>query len=98
MHNLPESGFVRLRQIVGDPKSVPPIPPLIPICKSAWWEGVRTGRFPRPVKIGPRTTAWPIEAIRALIERLNDTASSSDEPEAVEGVEVRAPPVPIEAQ
>ncbi|MEN8130521.1 MAG: AlpA family phage regulatory protein, partial [Pseudomonadota bacterium] len=34
-----------------------------------WWEGVKTGRFPKPVKLGPRITAWCVEDIRALIER-----------------------------
>jgi hypothetical protein len=42
---LPETGFVRLRQIIGDPKADPPIPPLIPVGKSTWWEGVKSGRY-----------------------------------------------------
>jgi prophage regulatory protein len=67
--SLPESGFVRLHQIIGNPKSSPPIPAVIPISKSSWWLGVKEGRFPTPVKLGPRTTAWRVEDIRALIER-----------------------------
>jgi hypothetical protein len=46
MHQIPEVGFLRLSQILGDPKSDPPIPPIIPIKKSCWWQGVKTGRFP----------------------------------------------------
>lgn len=57
---LPNCGFVRW----------PQIKPFIPICKSAWWEGCRAGRFPQPVKLGPRTTAWRVEDIRDLIDRL----------------------------
>lgn len=67
MHVLPETGFLRLPQIVGDPKADPPIPALIPVSKSTWWLGVKTGRFPRPVKLGPKTTAWRVEEIRELI-------------------------------
>lgn len=67
MHSLPESGFLRISQIVGDPTATPPIPPIVPVGKSTWWQGVRTGRFPKPVKLGPRTTAWRVEDIRALI-------------------------------
>ena len=67
MHNLPETGFLRLSQIIGDPKADPPIPAVIPVSRSTWWAGVKAGRFPKAVKLGPRTTAWPIEAIRALI-------------------------------
>jgi predicted DNA-binding transcriptional regulator AlpA len=29
---------------------------------------VKSGRFPKPVKLGPRITAWRIEDIRHLIE------------------------------
>jgi len=64
---LPETGFLRLPNIIGNPRANPPIPPLIPVGKSCWWEGVRSGRFPRPVKIGRRVTAWRVEDIRALI-------------------------------
>ncbi|MHB1374772.1 MAG: helix-turn-helix transcriptional regulator [Thauera sp.] len=67
MHQLPETGFLRLPQIIGDPKAQPPIPAIIPVKKTCWWEGVRTGRFPKPVKLGPRVTAWRVEDIRALI-------------------------------
>lgn len=62
-NSLPETGFLRLRAIVA------PNGP-IPVGKSTWWQGVRAGRFPRPVKLGPKTTAWRVEDIRALIERL----------------------------
>ncbi|MCE2946123.1 MAG: helix-turn-helix transcriptional regulator [bacterium] len=67
MQGLPETGFLRLPQIIGDPKAQPPIPAIIPVKKSCWWDGVRAGRFPKPVKLGPRVTAWRVEDIRALI-------------------------------
>lgn len=66
---LPETGFVRLNQIIGDKNADPPIPPVIPIGRSTWWEGVRVGRYPKPIKLGPKTTVWRVEDVRALIER-----------------------------
>ncbi len=66
MHTLPETGFLRLPQIIGDPEAEPPIPPIIPVKKSCWWDGVRSGRFPKPVKLG-RCTMWRVEDIKALI-------------------------------
>ena len=60
-NEIPRSGFLRLSSIIGDGKP-------IPVSKSTWWEGVKSGRFPRPVKLGPRITAWRVEDIRALIE------------------------------
>ncbi len=68
MHSLPETGFVRLPIILGNPKANPPVPPIIPIGRSAWWAGVKAGRFPQPIKLGPRTTCWRAEDIRALID------------------------------
>ena len=40
------------------------------ISRSSFLEGCRTGRFPQPIKIGPRTTVWRAEDIAALVERL----------------------------
>ena len=65
--SLPETGFLRLPQIVGNKKANPPIPPIIPVCKSTWWSGVASGRYPKPVKLSPRVTVWRVEDIRALI-------------------------------
>lgn len=60
---LPAIGFIRLSAILA------PNGP-IPVGRSTWWAGVKSGRFPKPVKLGPRTTAWRVEDIRALVERL----------------------------
>jgi prophage regulatory protein len=62
IHHFPQTGFLRLASILA------PTGP-IPIGRSTWWAGIKTGRFPKPVKLGPRTTAWRVEDIRALIER-----------------------------
>jgi prophage regulatory protein len=64
---LPATGLLRLKQIIGDARANPPIPALIPVGKTAWWAGVKAGRFPKPVVLGPRATAWRAEDIRALI-------------------------------
>lgn len=69
MIQLPETGYLRLPQIIGDAKRS--IPAVIPISKSAWWAGVRQGRYPASVKLGPRTTVWRVEDIRALIAETN---------------------------
>ncbi len=58
---FPKTGFVRLSQIL------PPQGP-IPVSKSTWWQGVKEGRFPQAQKLGPRTTVWRVEDIRALFE------------------------------
>jgi predicted DNA-binding transcriptional regulator AlpA len=58
---LPEIGFVRL----------PTLLQLIPVSKSTWWAGVKSGRYPQPVRtLGRRITAWRVEDIRALIKQV----------------------------
>ena len=60
----PETGLLRLSDILGNKKK----PPIIPISRSAWWAGVKSGRYPQPVKLSPRCMCWKSEDIRALIE------------------------------
>lgn len=66
--NIPKTGFLRLPQVLA----------LIPISKSAWWAGCKTGRFPKPIKLGPRTTVWRAEDITALIEIVNSQQARHD--------------------
>lgn len=72
MHSLPETGFLRLPQIIGDANAKPPIPAVIPVSKSTWWAGVKAGRYPKPTKLSARVTAWRIEDIRALIAQAGE--------------------------
>ena len=58
---FPETGFVRLASILA------PRGP-IPVSKSTWWAGIKSGRFPKPAKLGPRITVWRAEDIRNLID------------------------------
>ena len=57
---IPSIGFLRLHQVLT----------LVPVSKSTWWAGCKTGRFPKPVKLGPRTTAWRAEDITALVQSI----------------------------
>jgi len=99
MHQLPETGYLRLSQIIGQsavtqeqadqnrrdalaavasgtkpnskPKRARPgVSPIIPVGKTKWWAGVAAGVYPKPSKaLGPRTTVWRVEDIRALVSR-----------------------------
>jgi predicted DNA-binding transcriptional regulator AlpA len=54
---LPGTGFLRISSVLN----------FIPVGKTTWWNGVKSGRFPKPVKLG-RITAWRAEDIKALID------------------------------
>jgi prophage regulatory protein len=60
MDDIPETGFLRLPQVLR----------VIPVGKTCWWEGVKAGRYPKPIKLSPRCTAWRAEDIRQLIQDL----------------------------
>lgn len=75
MDQLPANGLMRLSQIIGDAKKG--LSPVIPVSKSTWWQGVKDGRFPKPVKFGNRVTCWRAEDIRALISRTRETGTAS---------------------
>jgi prophage regulatory protein len=73
---LPGTGYLRLSQIIGNPKADPPIPPIIPVSKSHWWAGVKTGLYPRPTKLSSKITVWRVEDIREFISRTSDAADA----------------------
>lgn len=54
-------GFLRLPEVLR----------ILPISKSAWWAGVKSGRYPKPVKLGVRTTAWIRSDIQSLVQALS---------------------------
>lgn len=58
---LPSVGFIRLPQLLA----------LLPISKSTFWAGLKSGRYPlTPVKLSARCTAFKVEEVKALLERL----------------------------
>lgn len=66
--SLPEIGYLRESQIIGDPKKG--ISPIIPVSRASWWRGVKSGRYPAGVLLGPRTRAWSVDSIRSLVEEI----------------------------
>ena len=61
MSNLENESLLRLPQVLK----------IIPISKSAWWQGCKDGRYPKPVKLGPRTTVWKASDISAFMRQLS---------------------------
>jgi prophage regulatory protein len=41
---------------------------LVPVARSTWFAGVRSGRFPRPISLGPRIAAWRLRDIQQILE------------------------------
>lgn len=62
LHDLaiqePLSGFLRLDQVLR----------LIPVSKATWWNGCKSGYFPKPYKLAPRITVWKVIEIQNFID------------------------------
>jgi prophage regulatory protein len=57
---LPDTGFVRLPVVLAH----------LGISKTSWYRGIGEGRYPRPVSLGPMTSAWRAEDIHSLIAKI----------------------------
>lgn len=68
-YQLP-SNFYKLAHIIGNPKSTPPIPALLPISRTTFLNRVRGGEYPQPIKLGARSVAWKASEIMALVAKL----------------------------
>lgn len=64
---LPTTGFVRLPQILAH----------IPVSRSTWWMGCKSGKYPAPIKLGENITAWKAEDIHALIAKLAEQGGAA---------------------
>ena len=63
---FPSVGFVRLKQIIGDPKRN--IPGLVPVAASTWWKWVAEKKAPEPIRLSEKVTVWKVEEILKFIE------------------------------
>lgn len=66
-HKLPETGFLRLPQVLT----------VFPVSRSGWWQGVKDGKYPQPVKLSQRITAWRAEDIRELISKHSEGGTNA---------------------
>lgn len=69
-HQIPETGFLKIWHIIGNPKAQPPIPALLPVGRTTFLKRVKDGTYPSPIRLGARSVAWRVSDIRALIEKL----------------------------
>ncbi len=64
------ASYLRIWQILGDRKRG--IEPILPISRTTFLDGVKSGKFPKPVKLGARTVAWKASEIMALVESFGE--------------------------
>ena len=61
----PVEGFLRLPQVLK----------IIPVSRSTWYRGIKSGIYPKPVKLGLRASGWRKEAIQACVQQLDNATT-----------------------
>jgi prophage regulatory protein len=60
IEDLPKSGYIRLPEVLT----------LLGISRSTFYTGIKTGKYPKPVKIGKRVSTWKAGEIKTLATKL----------------------------
>ena len=58
IQELPQDGLLRIKRVLQ----------FVPVSRSTWWAGVKSGRYPKPVKLSERVTCWKAADIRRLVD------------------------------
>lgn len=58
---LPEDALIRIKDVLR----------LYPISKSGWFKGIQDGKYPKPVKLGERVSAWRVGDILKLVRSVS---------------------------
>lgn len=67
IQELPKTGLLRIKQVLQ----------FVPVSRSTWWAGVKTGLYPKPIKLSERVTCWKSADIRDLVEGIQSYHPSS---------------------
>ncbi|NPU86556.1 MAG: AlpA family phage regulatory protein [Syntrophaceae bacterium] len=62
IQELPQTGLLRIKQVLR----------FVPVSRSNWWAGVKSGRYPKPIKLSERVTCWRAADVRRLVEGIRD--------------------------
>jgi len=58
-NTLPDIGYVRIDDVLT----------FIPVSRTTWYAGVKSGLYPKPVQVSKGITAWDVDDIRECIEQ-----------------------------
>ncbi|WP_144373263.1 helix-turn-helix transcriptional regulator [Vogesella urethralis] len=56
---------------------LPEVLAIIPVSRATWYDGIKKGRFPAPVKLGPRVSLWRRSDIELLIASLSTNTAAT---------------------
>ncbi|WP_341313608.1 AlpA family phage regulatory protein [Paraburkholderia sp. IMGN_8] len=48
---------------------LPAVLTIVPVSRATWYAGVKSGRYPKPISLGPRCVAWRASDIQQLVSQ-----------------------------
>lgn len=60
-----EQRLLRIKDIIGDRKAG--IPAIVPVSRSHWWQMVKDGKAPAPIKLTSRCTVWKLSEVMKFL-------------------------------
>ena len=70
--NLAEQQFYKLKEIVSTADN----PGILPIGKTRWYAGMKTGEYPKPIKFSERVQVWRAEDIKKLVDKFKQPSAT----------------------
>jgi prophage regulatory protein len=62
MHSNTDDALVRIEKIIG-PNGI------IPVSRTSWYEGIRIGIYPKPIRLGRRTSVWRMSDLMRVVQK-----------------------------
>jgi prophage regulatory protein len=57
--NVPENRLMRLKEVLS----------ILGISRSSWYQGIKSGMYPPPIHLGPRTSVWRASDIDVILNQ-----------------------------
>jgi len=67
------SGFIRISHIIGDPRRG--IKPTIPVSRATWYQMIKDGRAPKPIRLSEGVSVWRVADIDELCHQIEQQAA-----------------------
>lgn len=58
---------------------LPEVLKLIPVCRATWYNGMKDGRYPKPVKLSAKAIGFRVDDIQKLITELGSQTKTTIE-------------------
>jgi len=72
MQKITHSGFLPLSWIIGNASKG--IQHLIPVSRATWYAGIKSGKFPKPIRLSEGVSVWRTSDIDTLCHQLDQQA------------------------